>query len=338
MNHRRISNVPERRNGQIIPVTLVTCLLMVTLHSAGAQEVDLYRSGLLYGMGTVEQVSRGSAIIDVGQAQTLKVDDRVVLIRQVSTYYVPVGVLPIRETYPTFSRTGAVRGVAPQENDIVLFVREFQQIRPARQYESDLIRQRMIQNSGTNRSSSRRRLDAAMSMLEYRRNFGKWEKSNDTVVGYLAGASFAGDRRKSLDVLLSHIGMMREVHRGGYDGLAAAGPGWEAVVKELSGPTVLKAYEEAKQAAEEAKDEFTIDDGPSIRDIRRTISSKFYDRLDEEKNLFSFLVASILEISPRNEDFWFQRQIGQSQFPGITEEEVVREQLQIILQELRGEL
>ena len=152
-------------------------LALATANPVVAQEVDLYRSGLLYGLGTVEDVNRGSAIVDVGQTQTLKVDDRIVLIRQVSTYFIPVGVLAIRETYPTFSRTESSRRVQPREGDIALFVREFQQMRPAPQYEGDLIRQRLIQNSGTNRSSSRRQLDAAMAMLEYRRNFSRWKKS-----------------------------------------------------------------------------------------------------------------------------------------------------------------
>ena len=51
----------------------------------------------------------------------------------------------------------------------------------------------------------------------------------------------------------------------------------------------------------------------------------------------SFLLASILEISPNNEEFWFQRHIERSQFPETAREDVLLEQLQLILQELRGD-
>ena len=92
--------------------------------NADELEVPLERTGIVYSIGHVESVINRGAVIDLGDAHTLRVAESVALIRQTENYFTPVGILRISETYPTFCHAHP-SSVKPQNGDIVIFIREF---------------------------------------------------------------------------------------------------------------------------------------------------------------------------------------------------------------------
>ena len=89
--------------------------------SACGQPIEIERSGLLYGIGRVDRVARDPALIDLGDVHSLRVGEKVALIRPTDDYYEPIGVVEIAETYPTYSRAARSTRIEPQAGDIVLF-------------------------------------------------------------------------------------------------------------------------------------------------------------------------------------------------------------------------
>ena len=300
-----------------------------------ASEVQ-QRSNLIYGLGRVEQVNGGSATIDMGDAHLLRVYDKVAVIRDQGGYYTPVGTLRIAETYPTYSRAEEARQVKPLAGDIVLFVREFSQLKTGPQYMDEFLQRQMLTNSDSNRYSTERRLDTAMALRSYSDQYAKWERSSGSVVGYIEGASFANGQRERIEDLLKHIAMIRGLYQDGRNSLPAAGPGWEEVMPVLFGPTVIAQHIAAQSVVSE-EDEFNKTEIPGAREVRELVRKTMYDRLDEERNLVAFLTASILEQSPKRVELWFQEKVHNSQFPLLANEEVVVEQLRQMLKVLRGE-
>ena len=313
---------------------LVTVLSVCS--AAVGQEINIERAGLIYGIGSVEQVNSGSATIDMGDAQILRSHDRVAVIREEGGFYLPIGTLTIAETYPTFCRAVRSNRVKPRADDIVLFVREFNQVKTGPQYTDEFLQRQILSSGGSNRYSTRRSLDVAMALHRYRQRYDQWERSTGAVIGYIEGASFANGERERIEDLLKHIAMIRELYRVGRNSLPAAGPGWEEVMAVLVGPTAI-AQHEAAQAVVSEEDEFAANETPGPREVRQVVRKVMFDRLEEERNLVAFLVASILEQPPKRVPLWFREKVSHSQFPRLAEEEVIQEQLTLMLRELRGE-
>ena len=320
-------------------VRLAACALLLTLCTqADAQtEFQVERAGLIYGLGHVERVARGSALIDLGDVHTLKVDEKVAVIRPVDNYYVPIGVLRVQHTYPTTCRTHRSNIVDPLPGDIILFTREFWQMKTGPLFRDQYLKQQIIKTSGNKGYSTFRRSDTAVALMKYQSNHPKWERADAKVVGYIEGASFSDGQRSSFEALLRQIGMIREYHRVGGRTLPAAGEKWEKVMSILLGPTVI-AQHEAAQPVSDDEDLLDEDFGPAVRDVRRVVRERLFARLDEELDLITYLVATLLEDPVGNERLWFIKQFGQSQFPDLARDDAVFEQIRVIVRDLQDEL
>lgn len=318
-------------------LALCTVLLTSSVRAYGETEIEVERAGLIYGLGHVERVFRGSALIDLGDVHTLKVDEMVAVIRPVENYYIPVGVLRVQQTYPTNCRTHRSNVVRPLPGDIVMFTREFRQLKTGPRFRNEYLKQQMIKTSANQGYSTFRRGDTASALMKYELNHPRWERADGKVIGYLEGASFSDGRREFIMGLLRQIGMIREYHRVGGKTLPAAGEQWVSVMSVLLGPTVTAQHEAAQPVSDE--EEFLEEDsGPAVRDVRRVVRKRLFARLDEELNLITYLVATVLEAPVGNEHLWFIQQFGQSQFPDLARDDAVFEQIRVIVRDLRSDL
>ena len=306
------------------------------VNSVYGQQIQIARSGLIYGLGRVERVDSKSAQIDLGDVHTLRPGEKVAIFRPQGNYFVPIGVLVVGETHPTFCRTTRSTSVKPEAGDIAMFTREFSQLKTAAQHRDDYVRHRVAKNTGRNRYSTFGEDDVAIALADYRDHYEQWERSQRDVVGYLPGKTFAGGKESEISQLLKQISMMRELHRVGSNTLPAAGPQWVAVMNVLFGPTVVLQHRAAQKIV---TDEFADEEvtGPPIRDIERQVRDTLFDRRDEEQKLVTYLVANIIENSPRSLEIWFTHNLKESQFPQMAEEVALVDQVRRILKELRGD-
>jgi len=323
------ANHTAKRNFCLLAATVVGCL---TGTACGDEEVKLERSGLVYGLGAVHSVSEGAAQIDLGDVHTVQVGDKVSVFRAQDNYFIPVGVIEIAETSPTVSRCHRSRNASPKQGDVVMFVREFDQLRNPEHHRSHYVRQQLVKSVGRNHYSSQRRGDVAVALADYDVDYRKWERSKRDVIGFLYGKTFVKTEDLPVRQLLRQIDMMREFHRTGRANLSVAGPAWESTMSVLFGPTVAARNKAAQNVVTE--DEFGASAGPELRDIRRVVNEEFYDRLDEEQKVISYLAANALKSAPRNIDSWFQQRLEQSQFPTLAGDDAVMETVRTVLQKL----
>lgn len=321
-----------------IPVFVWVYLFAADVSPAVAQdqEIELERSSLVYSIGRVELLVGGSALIDLGEVQTLNAAaplNTVAVFRASESRFVPVGVLSAADVYQTFSRMHAPRRSEVQVGDVVMFVRELSQLQSVDQHRDDFIRRQIVETSQSPNYSTFRRAEAARALTVYRLSYPKWERSRATVAGFLNGTSFSEGRERRLTGLLNHIALLREAYRVGRNSVPAAGPGWAEVMNVLYGPTVMAQHEAAQTVTEDP--DLLDKKTPNVRDVQRAVRDRFFDRSLEEQNLLSFLVKTMLENPPRSQDVWLTQQILQSQFPELAEEEFVPEQVRLILRDLQ---
>ena len=320
----------------ILSVSLIGLLCSSSQAFSQAVEVELERPGLVYCIGRVEQVREGSALIDLGDVHTLKVEQPLAVIRPVDGYFTPVGVLRVAESYSTFCRAYRSRTCKPEKGDVVMFVRQFYDLEVGGRHTIDFTKQQIIKRSGENSYSSSRRIDVARALHNYEKSQPKWERSRSSIVGYLNGASFAEGGEKNLKALVSHLNMIREHYRVGRNSLPAAGEGWVTIMPVMLGDTAIAQHESAQSIVVDGDgDPDGETSGPTIRDVQRNVKEQLFDSTEEERNLISFIIATALEKSPPKFDLWLQQQVEQSQFPELADEDVVLEVIRNIVQNLR---
>lgn len=316
---------------------VLSILLPETPAVVCGQEVNLARSGLVYGLGRVQRVSSTSSQIDLGDVHTLRPGEKLAIFRPTSNYYVPIGVVEVRQTFATYCQTNNSPNVRPEIGDVAVFPREFSQLKTSAEHQDDFVRLQVLKKSGSNRYSTFGDAHVAEAMAEYRDRYDQWERSKSDVIGYMFGQSFVKSGEQSITPLLRQIGLMREIYRDGRRSLPAAGEAWDAVIRVVSGPTVRAQHEAAQKIVTD--DEFVDEEksGAMIRDIQRLVRDTLFDKLDEEQKLVTFLVATIIETSPRNVELWFSHHLEQSQFPLLAEEVALVDQVREILKVLRSD-
>ena len=82
--------------------------------------LDEQRQSLIYILGSVERVIKGTALIDLGEIHTLKRENAVAIFRSSAGHFRPLGTMTISEAYPTHCQTHQSHKVVPEPGDIVL--------------------------------------------------------------------------------------------------------------------------------------------------------------------------------------------------------------------------
>ena len=310
-------------------------LAVIMAGTANAQRVNLERSGLLYSIGTVERVRFGSAMIDLGESHALSVAppyDKVAVFRVTRDQYVPIGVLQTEATYETFSQMRPSGSVKAEPGDVVMFVRELSDVRTPERFHRSFLRKQILKRRKETGYSSIRRESTADVLREYSLNYGDWTRSEANVVGFLNGDSYRG-KEHNLAELLQYIEMIRNDYRTGHNSLSTAGRHWQKTMPVLFGHTV-KAQHAASQSEE---DDPTVRPRPGDREIQRAVSETFFDRTPEERNVLSYLTATLMENPLQNEGVWLRYRLQQSQFPELGQERVIVALMERMLLKLNGE-
>ena len=310
-------------------------LAFILAGSASAQRVNLERSGLLYSIGTVERVRFGSAMIDMGESHALSVAppyDKVAVFRVTRDQYVPMGVLQTEATYETFSQMRPSTSVKAQPGDVVMFVRELSDVTTPDRFHRSFLRRQILKRRKETGYSSIRRVSTANVLREYSLNYGDWSQSEANVVGFLNGDSYRG-REHNLAELLQYIEMIRNDYRAGHNSLSAAGRHWQKTMPVLFGRTVIAQH----AASQSEEDDPTVRPRPADREIQRAVSEAFFDRTPEERNLLSYLTATLMENPLQTEAVWLRHRLQQSQFPELGQERVIVALMERMLLKLNAE-
>lgn len=301
----------------------------------GPNDVDLERDGIIYIIGQVQQKINQAALVDIGEAHTIRRAEKVAVIRRKNDYFVPVGVVEVDETQPTFSLLKPQPNTEVRIGDIVMVVREFSELVPPDRHQAQFIQQQIVKNSGANGYSTRLRSVTAATLYKYSQRQPRWEKRTNQVLGYLNGESFSDGREKSVSRLVRHINMLRRDYREGRNSLSIMGPQWNLIAGVVFGKTAVAQHAATQVGDADLQDGFA-DEGPTPGEIVRTVDNKFFDRNKQEKILFQYMISAALERSPRQLDLWVRQRAAQSQFLGLEKDDVVLNITQEIIRDFKN--
>ena len=128
--------------------------------------------------------------------------------------------------------------------------------------------------------------------------------------------------------------MLREHYQEGRLSLPAAGELWEESLRVLTGPAIREEHLAAFAVREQNGAE-SNGGRPPLREIRRIVDERLFERLPEERALLSYFIATFMEEGASEQDLWMQHKIRRSQFPALDDENI-HLVLNRIVQELRG--
>ena len=309
-------------------VLLLTGIALLCHFPVSAQSADLERSGIVYVIGTVIHMTPGGAVIDLGEAHTLRDQDSLAVFRPANNYFEAKGLAAVTRAGVTFSLCDSQ--VVLEENDVVMTVRELSQISPGRKHRTQVLTRQVIRTAGEENHTTVRNVRIAQALLDYELQYPGWERSQSEVVGTLLSGSLRSDRSDRRDHLLSQIDLMRELYQQGTEMIPAAGKAWEQVIDLLAGPTA-RAEHDSLPESEAAED---ADVAVTAGSIRVRVLEQVFDLRPEQQNTIAMLVAALATGESTNRQNMLTTLLRRSQFPELADDEQLLEDMRSIVRAL----
>lgn len=329
------------------PVTLAQNSATATVsgepESSGSSELldfGTATTSLVYFVGSVEWAPGGRAVVDLGDAHTVKVGEEVAVFRSRDNHVRPLGKLVVRHTFPNFFQSDPVRDFNPEVGDFVIFVRTVPQLGTARLMRETYLTNQRIANQDRNGYSSMRNARTAQTLTEFHRQQPKWVSADRKIAGFIYGDSATSAASSRTTKLLNQVDLLRQLNAEGLPAVAAAGPAWQSVFDILAGPSegiviVNQMSDSAAAATQIPSGELTGIDSDTLRRIRSNVESILFERKPEERVVATVMCACMLQAKVLNEEQWLRTRLGRTQFPRLDSDNEYIQQIAIVMQRLR---
>lgn len=322
---------------------LIALLLLVIVDgtSVAVAQVDLSgsdRTELIYFIGQVTNVASRGGSVNLGQGHSLepihpitKEIQKVSIFRPEGTEIKPVGVVSIVESGPVSSRFRTDYKTEIQPQDIVVFVRQMDELRNSAEHEDYVLRSIAIrQKKLASRNSSERNATAQLLSL-YGRSYRKWEMSRSKISGYFFARPNL-EMTPDVQKLLKQVDLFRSYHADGFESVKAAGPNWAITMGPLYGRANKIKHKSASEATQDAGND--VARPLNVVKLRKIIEERFFDSTSEEKATAAFLTATALRVQPRSLEQWLQTQFLQTQFPEWVDNDPAIERIRAAVQKM----
>lgn len=285
-------------------------------------QVDLSgsdRTELIYFIGQVTNVAGRGGSVNLGEAHSLdathpvtKEIQQVAIFRPLGTTITPIGVATVVEAGAVSSRVTADFKTKLQAQDIVVFVRQMDELMNPTLHEDYVLRSIAFRQKQVARRNSSERNATAQLLAAYSKAYPKWEMSRSKVSGHFFARPDL-EMTSEVEQFLKQVNLFRKYHADGFLSVKAAGPDWVTAMGPLHGRANKIKHQSAIAAGKDG------DDGTSTpfnaTKLRKIVFENFFDSTDEEKATAAFLTATALRVQPRSLDQWLKTQFLQTQFP-----------------------
>lgn len=301
------------------PLTLALMFCLSGSASQAQQSSIPERTELVYFIGEVVNLSQGLATVTLGDVHTLSVVEpdsdttqHLAVFRSDGPVMRPVGAVPVRYVGTTFSQVDARRPLELQKGDVVMFVRQLDELRNGPAQEDHSLRRAMTRKRPIKGRTSVERSDMAQLLSAYKAEYPKWQRSTSKVAGYFFGRP-RDTMTEDLKRLLLQIDLFREYHADGFPSIAAAGEVWKKTMAPVLGKDAIVKH----TSATNVQDDPNGDSGRPLDLLKldRTIKEQFFDSTEQEQALAGFLTATALRVQPRNLDDWLITRFPKTQYP-----------------------
>ena len=294
--------------------------------------------GLVWFLGTVEQVVDGVALIDFGEVQTLRQGSIVAAIRYRDNHFSPLGVLEVRVSHPTWCQTDRPASFVPEIGDLVMFVESPGELGSGDKIRDEFIRHRIVANANNNRYSTMRdsiEADTLQRMLEKQPD---WVKGQRRIAGVMRSPSVPSAMHSRLKPFMNQILTFQDYEDRGVDLAQVTPKPWQELLEELRSRTELTDTEtqevDADAAVEPIVTENTVDEGQLLK-VRRDVDESMFQRFPEERTTIAAICATLLYTKTSNERQWIGQQLAQSQFPALSNQEQTLIDMEAIMRRVR---
>ncbi len=331
----------SRRRAVFGSVTLLVGAVMLSRADrlSAAPPADIEEPvGLVWFIGTVEQVVDGVPLIDLGEVHTLRKGSMVTVIRYRDSHFAPLGVLEIRFSNPGWCQTETPVSFAAEVGDLVMFVEAPGDLGSGDAIRDGFIRHRIVTNANRNRYSTARELIEADTLQRVIEKQPKWVEGKRRIAGVIRSPSVTKDLHTRLKPFINQILTFQDYQDQGVDIAEVTSAPWQDVLAELRHRKELIEIstpgEGLDTAAEPIVTENTVDQGQLVT-VRRLVDVSMFQRFAEERNTIAAICAALLYTKTSNERQWMSQQLAKSQFPALSNQEQTLIDMEAIMRQMR---
>lgn len=310
--------------------------------SSAVAQVDLSgsdRTELVYFIGQVTNVNGRGGSVNLGEGHSLdsihpvtKEIQQVSVFRPEGSTIKPVGVISVVQSGSVSSRINADYKTKIQAGDIVVFVRQIDELLNPSAHEDHVLRSLALRQKQVARRTSSERNATSQILSVYGRAYPKWERSRSRISGYFfARPDF--EMTPDLKRLLKQVDLFRRYHADGFLSVKAAGSVWETTMGPLFGRDTKVKHQSATTVGQDSADE---DQSLNVVKLQQIVNERFFDGTPQEKSTAAFLTAAALRVEPRNLDQWLQIQFLQTQFPQWVDNDATIERIRFCVQTMEA--
>jgi hypothetical protein len=334
--------------------TICTMLLLVSSSTKAApfQQIE-DPQGMVWFIGTVEQITDGIPAIDLGEVHTLRTPGearpfavelggagakrveelppgcRVVVVRNRNNRFSPLGLMNVHFTHPTWSEMEKPTSFSPEVGDIVMFVGAPGELGSGATIRDSFIRHRIVANSNRNRYSTMRESIKANALQGIIEKQPTWVKGQRRIAGVIRSVSVTKDSYVRLKPFINQIMMFQDYQDQGVHVSQVTTGAWQGVLDELR--YKKDAFESSPKESAEAE---AGEAGPAIATenkvnpdmlvaVQRVVNEAMFERFLEERDVIAVVCATLLQTKTSNERQWMGQQLTKSQFPELGNQEQV---------------
>ncbi|MBC7968469.1 MAG: hypothetical protein H7Z17_21395 [Fuerstia sp.] len=319
-------------------------------------------AGLVWFIGTVEQVVEGVPTIDLGEVHTLRRADQaasfksrkgandstpdlrlpaectVATIRYSDNHFTPLGVMEVSFSNPTWCQMKKPASFTSEVGDLVMFVAAPGNLGSGDAIRDSFIRHRIVSNSSGNRYSTVRELVEADTLQRVMERQPSWVEGKRRIAGVIRSPSVTKQMHTRLKPFVNQIMAFQEYQDRGVDVAQVTSEAWASVLEKLrytkeSTDTNIKEID-GDAVAQPIVTENTVDPGKLIT-VRRLVDESMFQRFPEERNTMAVICATLLYTKTSNERQWIAQQFAKSQFPGLGRQEQALIDMEAIMRRVR---
>ncbi len=329
---------------------ILATLPIITLQPVQGEEKEKAKpqvDGILWCIGSVQYSGDGQPRIDLGDAHGLTEGSEVAVFRSQDTYFRPLGILRIQESFATWA-IPEPGSIDLQDGDRVIYVRTITQMGTGESFREGYLRQQLVKIGNHNAYSTVMKQGEADALQRYVARHPRWARDQKHIAGTIRSESVSRKDVEEMQPLLSQIVLFQSYQALGIAFDKTIGLEWHNSLRVLT-PTadfVFDAPPRITQSSPANTSETPADVNSPPENtaevtaakmdlVKREVERILFVRDKEEQRVVMILCLALEKMPSRNERQWFSLQTQSTQFSSLAADEQFLDDLQLVMKRTR---
>ncbi len=318
-------------------------LLSSRLNAAQVRADD--PAGLIWFVGSVTGLVDERASVDLGEAHNLRSEQALALFRRNDDHFVPLGILTIVDSRPTWCLMEKSSRFQPRPGDVAIYVRSMKQLGTGEEYQDAFLKHQIASRGDRNGYSSLQLHEEAAVLQRFVHRQPRWVKEHKPVAGAIRSASVDRNALEEMQPLLNQILRFQEFQSQGVPADKAVGAEWSLVLSTLVVPDVGLPKPDATDGKPEPTEttepdpatELPTESTIPVESIRRHVDRIMFTRTPEERRVATLICTALEQFSPLHEKLWISQQLRSTQFASLATDVQLLLEYEAVLAQLRAD-